>query len=112
MNITVRTRITHNRIPELIAKFPAAVSDVVKKTAFDILDDAQEEAPIVTGYLASSITATIDEFRAEVQPAAEYAAFVEFGTYKMRAQPYLIPAANKNEPRFVAAIEKMIRALL
>ena len=112
MNVTVNYRIVHNRLPEIIAKTPGLVSAVVKKTAFDILDDAQGiYVPIDTGYLAGSITATIEEFYAEVSPAAEYAGYVEFGTYKMAAQPYMRPAADKNAPKFEAAMAAALASL-
>lgn len=112
MNVTVNYKITNNRLPEIIAKVPGLVSAVVKKTAFDIQDDAQEIfVPIDTGNLAGSITATIEEFSAQVQPAAEYAAYVEFGTWKMGAQPYMRPAGDKNAPKFEAAITEILSNL-
>ena len=63
------------------------------KTVF--LDVARELVPVRTGYLKSTIAAqigeaTIGEVTAEA--SAEYAQYVEFGTYRQIAQPYFIPA--------------------
>lgn len=63
------------------------------KTVF--LDVARELVPVRTGYLKSTIAveigeASIGEVTAEA--SAEYAQYVEFGTYRQMAQPYFIPA--------------------
>ena len=111
MNVTVNYHVRSNRIPAIMAKMPGAVSAVVRKTAYDILDTAQDIVPVDTGYLGGSITPTVEEYSATIQPAAEYAAYVEFGTYKMRAQPYMRPAADMHEPRYAAAMEDLFRSL-
>ncbi len=115
MKITVRARITHNRFPELIAKLPGAASAIVAKTAHNIQIDAKlnliDKRAVDTGTLLNSIQADIKEFYAEVGPATDYAYFVEFGTRKMPARPYMIPAADKNEPLFIEAMERMLRSL-
>lgn len=115
MKITVRARVTHNRLPEAIAKMPGAVSAAVRKTAFDIQTDAQlnliNEGAVDTGTLLNSVQVKAKEFSAEIGPHTEYAYFVEFGTRKMPARPYMIPAADKNEPKFIEAIEQVLRAM-
>ena len=45
---------------------------------------ASQDAPVDTGYLRSSISGDSDEVQAE----AEYAQYVEYGTWKMDSQPY------------------------
>jgi len=47
MNITVKTTITDNRIPGIMATFPGAVSAVVKKTAMDVEAEAKTLCPVV-----------------------------------------------------------------
>lgn len=112
MKISVNYKITHNRLPDIIASFPGAVSAVVKKTAMDIEADAKNECPIgITGNLQASIKADVDEFSATIAPDTDYAAYVEFGTYKMGAKPYMRPAADKNAPKFEAAITKLLENL-
>ena len=65
----------------------------VFKTMF--LDVARELVPVRTGYLKSTIAAEIGEARigeVTAEASAEYAQYVEFGTYRQMAQPYFIPA--------------------
>lgn len=112
MNIKVRTTIHDNRIPGIIARFPGAVSAVVKKTAFEIENEAKAMVPVDTGELWRSIRAdTSQEFSATIAPHTDYDAYVEFGTIHMRAQPYMRPAADKVEPQFVAAIDQIVKAM-
>ena len=63
------------------------------KTVF--LDVARELVPVRTGYLKSTIAAEIGEAsigEVTVTASAEYAQYVEFGTYRQMPQPYFIPA--------------------
>lgn len=112
MNITVKTTITDNRIPMIIAAFPGLMEQAVAKTAFDIQEMAQSIAPVDTGYMAGTIWADVDGLRAEIKPEAEYAGYVEFGTYKMAAQPFMRPAADANEANFAALISQVVAGLM
>lgn len=63
------------------------------KTVF--LDVARELVPVRTGYLKSTIAAEIGEAsigEVTAEASADYAQYVEFGTYRQMAQPYFIPA--------------------
>lgn len=115
MNITVKTSIRDNRIPGIITRFPDAVSAVVKKTAFDIKDAAQAnlvaQDAVDTGRLWGSIEPEIEEFSATIAPHTEYDAYVELGTYKMAARPYMRPAADMHSPKFTAAIDAIVKAM-
>lgn len=68
------------------------------------------EAPIDTGTLMRSITMGTDSdgLTATVTPAAEYAAYVEYGTRFMAAQPYLRPAFEAVKPQFIAGLKKLM----
>lgn len=64
--------------------------------AEDISTDATRMAPILTGYLKASIGVQrrgSDTWR--IQASAFYGFYVEYGTSKMRAQPFLRPAAYR-----------------
>ena len=54
--------------------------------------EATALVPVDTGYLQSTIDADTDGFFCECMAEAEYAQYVEYGTWKMDAQPYFTPA--------------------
>lgn len=87
-------------------------SAAVRKTAADIIRDAQIAAPVRTGNLRNSITADIENYpsvvSAEVGPTAEYGAYVEFGTSKQAPQPYLGPAADRHVPILETALTRLL----
>ena len=78
--------------------------------AADVKAAARRKVPVRTGYLKSTIYATIREWIAEIGAEATYAYFVEFGTRYMKAQPYLYPAIQEYLPvlemNIVGAIEQ------
>jgi len=78
--------------------------------AADVKAAAMRNAPVRTGYLRSSIYATIKDWIAEIGAEATYALFVEVGTRRMRAQPYLYPSIQEHLPslemNIIGAIEQ------
>ncbi len=98
-----------SRLPQIIAGMEAKASNAVAATAMQIVADAKDIAPVDTGNLRSSIRQKMKgPFEAEVRVAAEYAGFVEYGTTKSPAQPYLTPAVALNEDDFEAAIAQVV----
>lgn len=76
----------------------AALSKRIRETAFNVEGDAKELCPIRFGHLQGSITTQIssDGLVAEIGTGVDYAEFVELGTRRMRARPYLLPAFEEN----------------
>jgi HK97 gp10 family phage protein len=76
------------------------ISKNVEKMAEQIANEAVLRVPIDTGELCGTIRfQKIDDQTAEIyagypKDEGEYAAFVEFGTWKMDAQPYMRPAVD------------------
>ena len=65
----------------------------------NIVDIAQQLVPVDTGFLQSSIYhQMIDQGTLEVGAEAEYASYVELGTYRSAPQPYLRPAIDSQVP--------------
>lgn len=57
------------------------------------MSSAQGSCPVDTGYLCSTISANTDGHSfCDCQATAEYAQYVEYGTWKMGAQAYFTPA--------------------
>lgn len=75
--------------------FQAAMEQGVKKAVKMIGMQAERNVktvtPVDTGRLRGSITHESDSDTAYVGTNVYYAPYVEFGTYKMAAQPYLKP---------------------
>lgn len=82
----------------------ARAPQLVAKAASDIEATAQGIAPVDTGNLKNSIGSDVDGLDAEIGPTAEYGAYVEDGTSRMAAQPYMGPAADVVTPKLVAAV--------
>lgn len=68
------------------------VAEAVRKAAEAVAEEARRMCPVDTGALRNSIAVSSDGSRAEVIAGKDYAVFVEFGTYKTAAQPFLVPA--------------------
>lgn len=64
-----------------------------------------------TGNLKRSIGLEITDggMTAEVEPSAEYAAYVELGTRKMSAQPYLKPSYEVQKEKFKNDMDKLTK---
>lgn len=87
-------------------------SKVVRKVALDVEATAKVNAPVDTGHLESSISTDVDGLTAEIGPTAEYGGYVEYGTSKMSAQPYMGPAIERHTPTFEAALGKVGEKIL
>lgn len=89
-------------VDSISAQAEQEVKDLIADTAYKIEADAKMLVPVDTGYLRNSIKTTIegDGLSAQVGTATEYALFVEFGSSKQPAKPYLSPAFVKHKQKF------------
>jgi HK97 gp10 family phage protein len=92
--------VVFNRIPEVIAEVEANAQKTVARIARDMAEDARSRAPVRTGHLRDSIDAKASGKSAEFVAAASYAGFVEFGTYRTPAQPFMSPAIEAYKSEF------------
>ena len=62
-----------------------------------------------TGFLVSNIHSVmdVDGLGGSVESRADYSGFLEFGTSKMKARPYLQPALEENKPKIRAKFRKL-----
>ena len=65
--------------------------------------------PVDTGNLRNSITHTSDDDTAYIGTNVEYAPYVEYGTSRTKAQPFLKPAANNHVDEYRAIFEYYYR---
>lgn len=96
------------------AKVSVLLPQVVAKTALSVEADAKALAPVDTGAMRASINTTFHggAFRpsAEVRPGVNYAIYVEMGTSRMAAQPFLFPALDRHRGEFAAAVAAVGKA--
>ena len=72
--------------------------------ALVIAQQAENNCPVDTGYLRSTVFVQENGDDVEIGFEAPYASYVEFGTYKMAAQPFLRPAFDEAELQALSAI--------
>jgi len=126
--------VVYDILPELAAKMEDVLSEIVRKTAFDLQAMAQAAAPIDTGFLKNSIyVVTHDKStygnvsapakagqellpeverpgtptEAVVAVGANYGVYQEYGTSHIPAHPYLTPAAELMQVEFAHALDKL-----
>lgn len=72
---------------------------------------APGEAPATdTGRLANSIQADIQGKQATVFTNLEYAPWLEFGTQEMEPRPFMVPAMEKERPKFEQRLNRIVDA--
>ncbi len=128
------TGVVYNRFPEIAAKFPVQLHNVVVQTTDIIQELADANAPKRTGFMASNIYKVTSEgstYGQGIAPptddvyllppgpevsdpytgyaacAANYSELVEGGTRFMSAQPFFYPAVEEGRARFEAALAAM-----
>jgi HK97 gp10 family phage protein len=97
-----------SKVEELLA----ASTTVVRQEVDAIRDDAVRLAPRHTGALEEGIHAQASGPEGDVRSTARHSTFVEHGTYRNKAQPFMMPAANRARKRFPKRAADIIRAAL
>lgn len=88
---------------------PNAQAQALEHYAENIVMGAKQDVPVRTGALRDSITIfSVSQSSAEVGSDLYYAGYVEKGTSKMAAQPYLEPNVKKYLPMFQAELRDAI----
>ncbi len=75
-----------------------------KAAAEAVADEAKNMCPVDTGMLRDSIEVSSEGMNASINAGADYAAFVEFGTCKAAAQPFLVPALLNSADMVISII--------
>ncbi|MCI5605810.1 MAG: HK97 gp10 family phage protein [Clostridia bacterium] len=81
------------------------VSAAVAKGGMLVEGEAKALCPVDTGNLRQSITSQPSGMRCDIGTNVEYAMYVEFGTYKMAAQPYLVPGLKNKSDEVIELIK-------
>ncbi len=109
-------KITDNSA-RLLALFREKLPSAVQAGAFLIENDAKVNCPVRTGTLRRSIHTDVeqtdqDRVTAKVSPGVDYGVFVELGTRRQHAHPYLRPAFESRKQDAVQEVKAALGALL
>lgn len=93
------------------ARVDSALVKCVKTNASELERNAKDIVPVDTGTLMRSINTQMEDGgkTAIIEPDTDYMTYVEYGTYKMAAQPYIRPSFYKQEPDFKEDIDKVVK---
>ncbi|AGP68786.1 Putative head to tail joining [Lacticaseibacillus paracasei] len=83
-----------------------AAASAMKTTTGEVQAQAKQIAPKRTGFMANNISVdpvkkTATSVTGTVDAKADYSSFVEFGTYKMSAEPFIRPAVSAAQSLFI-----------
>jgi HK97 gp10 family phage protein len=96
MSVKLDTRV----LDRMIAEHQREAGEVVRSGAFLVEGQAKKRAPVDTGALKTGIAA--EELKGPlsywVHDSVEYGIYQELGTYKMAAQPFMVPAVEHTRP--------------
>lgn len=97
------------RLQQLQAELEPRAQQLLDKVTFDVEADAKQFAPVDTGALKNSIASVLGRLQNIVMVGVEYAIYQEFGTRRMSAHPFLIPALEKHRKPFLAAWKQLVK---
>ena len=90
---------------EILKAFEQATARGLEKIGLTAEGYAKAKAPVDTGRLRNSITHEVDGNDVYIGSNVEYAPYVELGTSKQKAQPFLKPAATEHSRTYRAILE-------
>ena len=106
--MSVRIKVD-SKIPQLTESVRRKAQAAIAKTASDIEAQAKARAPVDTGLLKNSINERGEgDLRHIVESPVHYSIYQEFGTRKMAAQPYMVPAVEFVKPSFEMAMRSLV----
>ena len=96
MSATITVKLDTRVLDALAAKLGMETERVIESAAFQVEAEAKVKAPVDTGALKNSIH-TEEKGRQTywVADGVEYGIYQEFGTHKMAAHPFMMPAVEK-----------------
>ena len=109
--VTVDTKQASKIIADrLNVRVPKVLGESTRTTTEKVRETARTNAPVDTGELQGSIDSEmLSEFEGRVFATAEHAPYVEFGTYKMQAQPFMGPAVEQHRTQHVRDTKSKVK---
>jgi HK97 gp10 family phage protein len=100
------------RLDKIARESPEAFKRGLLKGAYMLMRASMQYAPVRTGFLRDSHEVVETLEGAEMHVNADYAFYVEFGTSKMEAQPYVRLAISSESDAIVAAVSTEAKSVL
>ena len=100
---------------QLIRKWPEKLNDVnstfLPQAATIVQGAAKRNINNVTGLLGESIKTEVGKDRATIGTNVYYAPYVEYGTYRSKAYPFLRPALLDNKTKIMRLWRSIFRSI-
>ena len=108
--MAIDVKITDNS-GEFLDALPEQIEQALIAIGLTAESYAKRDCPVDTGRLRNSITNAVEvgEQSVYIGSNVEYAAFVELGTSRMKARPYLKPAATEHTAEYKALAEQALK---
>lgn len=108
--MAIDVKITDNS-DEFLNALPEQIEQALIAIGLTAESYAKKDCPVDTGRLRNSITNAVmaDEKAVYIGSNVEYAAFVELGTSRMKARPYLRPAATEHTAEYKRLAEQALK---
>ncbi len=92
-----------------LSAYKKALNNGLEAVGLSAEGHAKKITPVDTGNLRNSITHLVDGKAAYIGTNVEYAPYVELGTSKMAARPYLKPAATEHSDEYRRLMEAAMK---
>jgi len=102
-----------NQLGSLEGRIKNSIKEAVKINALEAEQKAKLLCPVDTGHLRRSISTeineTTDKILVDVLTNVEYGSYVEYGTSRQPAQPFMKPAYESQKVQFERDISETVR---
>lgn len=105
----IEVSVVEDNIPEILFALEGGIDKALKEMGLVGERHAKKYCPVDTGRLRNSITHDKSERAAYIGTNVEYGPYVELGTSKMKAQPYLKPAVENHQDEYKAIVKKNLQ---
>lgn len=107
--MAIKIEIETNNSAAILAELESAIEKGLNKAGDIVVNRAKDIVPVDTGALRDSISKEVEGSKLSVGATEDYAAYVELGTSKMGARPYLRPAIENNISAIKQAISEAMK---
>lgn len=105
-----KVTVIQDNTEQVVDGIEAAVGVALEKIGLLAENYAAKKCPVDTGNLRASITHEVDaaDNAVYIGTNVEYAPYVELGTSRQKAQPFLRPAASEHGVQYRQVLEKAL----